>query len=193
LHTEQERQENRQTLETVLDVTTTVVGVLNEPADWLITGAYCVSGDCSPWAFAGLLPFIPSSIAKHLDDVPWKSIIDPKYLDLVERAFRSEPSVVELKTDLEVLRYYGGKSVPTNSPWLSIKSYSRFGNARRFLSLPNTNLATNVAEFSIPKGTRILIGNAASKVNEVLIFGKYAVGGGVQIYLPYPTIARWIK
>ena len=69
LHTEQERQENRQTLETVVDVTTTVVGVLNEPADWLITGAYCVSGDCSPWMFVGLLPVVPSSLGKHVDDV----------------------------------------------------------------------------------------------------------------------------
>jgi RHS repeat-associated protein len=193
LHTEQERQENQQTLEKVVDVTTSIIGVLNEPVDWAITAAYCASGDCSPWAFAGLFPFIPSSIAKHLDDVPWKTIIDPKYWDLVEGAFKSEPSVVELTTDLKVLRYYGGNTIPTNSPWFSIKSYSRFGNARRFLSLPNRNLATNVAEFSIPKGARILIGNAASKVNDVLIFGKYAVGGGVQIYLPDPTMARWVK
>ena len=192
-HTDQERQENSEDLETVVEVVTTVVGIVNEPADWAITAAYCASGNCSPWVLAGLIPFIPSSVAKHLDDVPWKSIVDPKYWDMVEGAFRSEPRVAELTADLEVPRYYGGNSVPTNSPWFSTRTYSRSGNARRFLSLPNTNLATNVAEFSIPKGTRILIGKAASKVNEVRIFGKYAVGGGVQIYLPDPTKARLLK
>ena len=69
LHTEQERQENQQTLEKVVDVTTTIVGVLNEPADWAISAAYCASGDCSPWLLMGLLPLIPSSFGNHIDDV----------------------------------------------------------------------------------------------------------------------------
>ena len=79
LHTDQERQENQQTLETVIDITTTVVGILNEPADWAITAAYCASGDCSPWMLVGLLPVIPSSLGKHVDE----------FVVLGEKSFKS--------------------------------------------------------------------------------------------------------
>ena len=54
--------------------------------------------------------------------------------------------------------------------------------ARALLSLPNSNLATNVTEFIIPKDTTILIGQAAEKTLEECA-GSYAIGGGFQVYL----------
>lgn len=191
-HTDQEREENIQDLETAVEVVTTVAGIVNEPADWAITAAYCVSGDCSPWAFAGLLPFIPSSIAKHLDDVPWKRIVDEKYWEIVGKSFRKEPQVYELAEDLSVYRYYGGGALAEGSPWYSLRTYANPRNARRYLALPDSNLASDVASFVIPKNTRVLIGSVANKAFDP-IFGSHAVGGGLQLYLPDPGKARLLK
>lgn len=69
LHTDQERQENQEDLEKAVDTVTTVIGVVNEPADWMMTAAYCAAGECSPWVLVGLLPFIPGSAGRKLDEV----------------------------------------------------------------------------------------------------------------------------
>ncbi len=92
------------------------VSVAFEPIDWFLTLDYCLNGECSPWMLAGLLPVIPSSAAKHLDDVPWKSIVDSKYWKVVKGAFEGEPQVIELADNLQVFRRYGGTSAPTGSP-----------------------------------------------------------------------------
>ena len=60
---------NQKIAKTILeDGTELIASVLFEPADWAITARDCASGNCSPWMLAGLLPFIPSSAGKHLDD-----------------------------------------------------------------------------------------------------------------------------
>lgn len=101
--------------------------------------------------------------------------------------------VVELTDDLKVFRRYGGALVLTGSPWFALQPYIRPENARRYLALPNTNLATNVAEFIIPKGTMVLVGKVADQVLNTVRFGDYAVGSGLQVYLPNPATARLIK
>jgi len=189
-----EQRENAKTAETILyGGTELVASVLFEPADWAYMAYHCASGDCSPWMLAGLLPILPSNLAKHLADVPWKSVVKSKYWEIVEGAFKGEPGVVELADDLHMFRRYGGTSMPTGSPWFSLKPYAYPGNARRYLALPNTNLATNVAEFIIPRGATILIGKTAEKTMDTVRFGSYALGGGFQIYVPDPTIARLFK
>ena len=186
-----EQRKNEAIAETILyNGTELAASILFEPADWALTVYHCANGDCSVLALAFMvLPGVSGKIGKTLDDVPWKSVVDSKYWDIVEGAFKGEPKVTELTNDLKVFRHYGGDSFSTGSPWFSIKPYVRPGNARRYLALPNINLATNVAEFIIPKGTKVLVGPVASKISDSL-FGSYAVGGGLQIYLPNPTIAR---
>ena len=192
--TGQKQKRNREIAEAILyDGTELVASIFYDPADWAYTAYHCANGDCSPWMVAaGFMPLIPSSAGRHLDDAPWKTIVDKEYWDIVERAFKGDPKVIELTDNLKVFRRYGGASLATGSPWFSPQPYVRGGNARRYLALPNTNLASDVAEFIIPKGNKILVGTAASKSFDDL-FGSKAVGGGLQIYLPDPSIARRIK
>jgi len=51
------------------EFTTAVYSFIFEPIDWIVSGAYCVQGDCSPWIMAGLLPYIPASTGRYGDDV----------------------------------------------------------------------------------------------------------------------------
>ncbi len=111
-----------------------------------------------------------------------------KYRAAVSRAFRGESRAISLTEDLVVYRYWGNKAPETGSPWFSAKQYAKPGNARRYLALPEGNTAQNVTEFRIPADTTVLRGKVASQAGEVG-FGSYATGGGVQIYLPDPSVA----
>jgi len=68
-HTDQEREQNNENLQTAVDIGTTVIGVVNEPADWAMTLTACLNGDCSPWMLMGLIPFIPGSKADDIVDI----------------------------------------------------------------------------------------------------------------------------
>ena len=50
------------------EFTTTVYSFIFEPVDWITGACSCVSGECSPWMLAGFLPFIPITVARHVDD-----------------------------------------------------------------------------------------------------------------------------
>lgn len=63
-------------------------------------------------------------------------------------------------------------------------------DARAMLALPNDNWATDTSRFVIPKGNTVFIGTVASQVDDVELFGSYAVGGGFQIYVPDPNILK---
>jgi RHS repeat-associated protein len=56
-----------------------IAGVLWEPADWAITARDCAAGICSPLAILGLLPLIPSSLTKYVDNI----------IDAIPRGFGS--------------------------------------------------------------------------------------------------------
>ena len=185
------QRDNVKTVETIGMVSETIVSILIEPADWAITINDCITGNCNIWMVTGgVIPFIPSSVAKHLEKVPWKKIVDPIFIRDVEKAFDGDPQVMELVDDLPVFRYYGGTSKVQGSPWFSLNDIP-LGDARQLLALPNGNLASNVAEFTIPKDTLILVGPAANQTLDPSgLFEPYATGGGIQIYLPDPTIAR---
>ncbi len=55
---------------TVRALLVTVASVAAEPIDWGVTLHQCVTEGCNPaLAALGLLPFIPGSVATHLDDI----------------------------------------------------------------------------------------------------------------------------
>jgi len=189
-----ELERNHAIAETILyGGTEAAVSVLFEPADWGFTIYHCIQGECSVIGLAFMvLPGLSGSAGKLLDDIPWKAVVDPGAEEIVEGAFKEIPKVVELTEDTKVYRYWteGMREV---SYWVSPTRYVRPGNARRFLALPESNLATNVTEFIIPKGTKILIGQAASKVDDFVTFGEHAVGGGIQFYVPILSVFKKVE
>jgi hypothetical protein len=122
----------------------------------------------------------------------WLDYVPPQYQDNVVGSFSGIPSVETLTDDLVVYRHWGGGAAETGSPWFSPKAYVRPGNARRYLALPDYNSASNISQSMIPKGTTIIYGKASSQVSN-LGFGKYAIGGGSQIYLPNPGVVKLIR
>ena len=51
--------------------------VVSDPADMIVSVRDCISGQCSPLMLLGLLPIIPSSLGKHVDDlVDVEKVID---------------------------------------------------------------------------------------------------------------------
>ena len=83
---------------------------------------------------------------------------------------------------MRVYRYWGGKTELMGSPYFGTEFYSA-EDARRLLALPGGNTAANVTAFRIPKGTTVLVGDAACQTGKAG-FGDWAVGGGAQIYVP---------
>jgi RHS repeat-associated protein len=122
----------------------------------------------------------------------WLGYIPEKYRASVSGAFRGTPTVETLSDDLIVHRRWGGGSSELGSPYFSTKSYVKPGNARRYLALPDKNTANEVTSFIIPAGTTFLQGKVASQVGSIG-FGDYAIGGGMQIYLPDPELAIPIR
>jgi Pretoxin HINT domain len=110
-------------------------------------------------------------------------IVPAKYRDGLAELFEGGPEAIELKENMTIFRHWGGTSNESNSPWYSLVAYARPGNARRYLSLPDTNTAENITEFTIKKGTKVLIGKASARKG-VDGFGEYASGQGVQLYVP---------
>jgi RHS repeat-associated protein len=56
-------------LDNIWAVTEFALGFVAEPADWAVTSSHCIQGDCDPLMLLGLLPFIPSSLGSHTDDI----------------------------------------------------------------------------------------------------------------------------
>jgi len=137
------------------------------------------------------IPGLSSRYAKYLDDVKWADIVDPEFHKRIAGAFKGDPRVIEVTKDLRVFRYHAPGTSPS-SFWYSLRSYVYPGNARRYLALPNANTAVNVSEAVIPKGSRILIGPTSNKVGDPF-FAPNAFGGGIQLYVPDPSIVRIIE
>ena len=134
---------------------------------------------------------------KHGDTLATKldnafDYVKPKYLDNVAGAFKGKPIAVRLNRDIKVYRRWGGISEKMGSPWFTIKPYTHPGNAKRYLALPGDSTAKQLSEFVIPADTVVLIGKVADQT-KAKHFGSHAVGGGIQIYLPNPSLARKIK
>jgi hypothetical protein len=168
--------------------------------------------DISEGRFASALAFLPmvsSALARNsrlfvrfrhgetvvqglrlLDDP--LSYVPPKYRRGVQEAFEGAPVAIRLDRPLAVYRHWCA-GVGERGHWFALRPYSRKGNARKYLSLPKGNTAEFITEFTIPAGTVILLGKVRAKVNDLLEYGEYAIGGGLQVYLPDHTILEWIE
>jgi hypothetical protein len=98
----------------------------------------------------------------------------------VEDAFVSAPMPLILQEDLTVYRYWSDPQRQVGR-WTTLNPNLSPDEARAILALPNDNLATDLSQFVIPKGTTILVGTAASQTHKGWA-GAYAIGGGLQLY-----------
>jgi hypothetical protein len=113
-------------------------------------------------------------------------------LQAIREAFDGNPTLKFATEDRIFYRRWGGYAEEFSN-WLSPTNYTKPGNAKRYLALPNNNSAENITVFKIRKGTPYLQGKVASQVNDMEKFGGYAVGGGDQIYLLFEDITSLIK
>ncbi len=118
----------------------------------------------------------------------WKTYLPDKYRDNVVPAFSGSPMAFKLNEPLRVYRYWGPDGEYT-SPYFSLDPTMDPAIARSLLALPDYNLATNLTEFIIPKDAIIIFGDISPQPG----FGDYAIGGGIQIYLPDKASAIIIK
>jgi hypothetical protein len=112
----------------------------------------------------------------------WADYIPSRYVTKVVPAFEGPPLVVKLTNDLTVYRYWGNLSSETGSPWYSLDPSMSPEMARAVMALPAENSAINVSKLVIPKDTIVILGETASQVGNP-IFGPYATGNGLQIYV----------
>ncbi len=50
-----------------------LLAIASEPADWAMTVAECIEGNCSAWVLLGFVPFIPGNLANKIDNlVPYQ-------------------------------------------------------------------------------------------------------------------------
>jgi len=87
------------------------------------------------------------------------------------KAFGSGTRVEELAADTRAYRYFGNASKARGS-WLTEE---RLGDPVNQLALPSANAAKNVAEWVIPKGTKVAKGPVAPN------FGR--PGGAGQVFV----------
>jgi hypothetical protein len=132
-----------------------------------------------------IIPFLERG---ELAPKPWTEYVPPDFRENVIPAFEGEEAIaIKLRQPIVAYRYWGGGSEEVGSPWLTLYSHLSPEQARSLLALPNRNLANHITPFMIPENTVIAIGKAASQVTEGWA-GPYAVGGGIQIYVPDPSV-----
>jgi RHS repeat-associated protein len=81
---------------------------------------------------------------------------------------------VVLGQDLAVRRAFGGGARPRGN-WWTTNNVSGQTSARSGLALPNANLATNVVEGVIPKGTTVYVGQAAGGWQQIYVQNQQSV------------------
>ena len=107
------------------------------------------------------------SVQEYLD-----KFVDKEYHKIVRDGFGDDAIVSVTKRNIKVRRYYGGTS-KAKGYWITPYKYR---NKISALALdPAKNAATNVAEFTLKKGTYIIEGKV------VPLNGQF--GGGYQYYV----------
>lgn len=117
----------------------------------------------------------------------WMEYIPTEYLDEIRATFTGEPIAITLSHDTVVYRYWSGNPKTEVGRWVTLDPNLTPEEARKLLALPNSNLADNISQFTIPAGTTIIVGEATEQTSSVWA-GAYATGGGLQIYLPDPSV-----
>jgi hypothetical protein len=117
----------------------------------------------------------------------WTEYIPEDFHDEIRSAFNDEPVSITLSEDFTVYRYWSGDSRTETGRWVTLNPNLTPEDAREMLALPNSNLADNVTQFTIPAGTTVLVGEATEQTSASWA-GTYATGGGFQIYLSNPSV-----
>lgn len=115
-----------------------------------------------------------------LDD--WTRYVPEKFQDDIIIGFAGNPVAVTLNENISVYRYWSNPE-KQSGVWTTLDPKYSSDEARSLLALPYDNFAPNVTQFVIPKGTTVLIGDVAEQTTAIWA-GKYAIGGGLQIYIP---------
>jgi len=115
----------------------------------------------------------------------WSEYVPSEFADSVGAAFKAEPIPITLSEDLKVYRYWS-EAGAQEGHWVTLDSSLSPEEARELLALPADNRASQVTEFVVPKGTTVLLGSVAGQASAPWA-GPYALGGGVQLYLPNLT------
>jgi hypothetical protein len=125
-----------------------------------------------------------AAISKKIELAPqkWTEYVPNKYYNDVVGAFNGDATAVKLTDDIIVYRYWGEGSQETGN-WVTLYSDLTPEQARSLLALPKENSATNLTQFVIKKDTVIIVGETAEKTTANWA-GSYAIGGGLQIYVP---------
>jgi hypothetical protein len=123
----------------------------------------------------------------HLAKTGLSEIIPASYYDDVITAFEGPPSAMTLDEDITVYRYWSGDDTKEIGNWVSLDPNLTPDEARKVLALPDSNLAINVTELTIPAGSTVLLGEVAEQTTAEWA-GSYAIGGGLQIYVPDKSI-----
>ena len=121
----------------------------------------------------------------------WIDYVPKRFAGQVEKAFQGNPLALKLTEELTVYRYWGGNSLEAGSPWYSLDSFMTPDVARETLALPDGNSAINISKFILPKDTVIVLGEASPQLDNGL-FGAYAEGGGIQIYVPDASAVKLV-
>jgi hypothetical protein len=117
----------------------------------------------------------------------WTKYIPEDYHDDLLSTFSDEPISITLSDDVIVYRYWSGDLRTETGRWVTLNPNLSPEEARKLLALPDSNLANNITQFTIPAGTTILLGEAAEQTSASWA-GAYALGGGLQMYLPDPSV-----
>jgi hypothetical protein len=117
----------------------------------------------------------------------WTEYIPEDFHDEIRSAFNDEPVSITLSEDFTAYRYWSGDSRTETGRWVTLNPNLTPEDAREMLALPNSNLADNVTQFTIPAGTTVLVGEATEQTSASWA-GTYATGGGFQIYLSNPSV-----
>jgi RHS repeat-associated protein len=111
----------------------------------------------------------------------WRDLVPEERRKAVQEAFKGEPQAVTVQEDTIVYRYHNPGQPATE--WYSPTQYNTPAEAQQHLALPASNTATEMSQYILPRGTRVLYGEVQSKVGDAY-FHPHATGGGMQYYVP---------
>jgi hypothetical protein len=112
----------------------------------------------------------------------WSSYVPPELHEDILEAFDGEPMPVVVGQDSGAFRYWSDPAAERGH-WLTLDPHLSPEEARAALALPAANTASQMSPFTIREGTVVLVGRAASQTS-ALWAGSYALGGGLQVYVP---------
>ncbi|MCL6286050.1 hypothetical protein M3P21_21270 [Ruegeria sp. 2012CJ41-6] len=122
----------------------------------------------------------------------FSQIKEPAYRRKAIGAFLGDVKAYRLERPIVVHRRWGGKAEETGSPYVGRQQYKKAGNALRYQAIHGSNSLKEKSAHVVPKGAIILVGKASDESNEKG-FTSRSVGGGEQIYIVNPKLAKSLR